>query len=719
MKTMRIEVDADGVALLTIDVSDRPMNVITPEFQQDFAEALQQLQGDAAIKGLVITSGKGNGFVAGADLKDLVTAYGRDTPVQAYGFSAGLSGLFRKLETSGKPVAVAINGLALGGGLELCLSCHYRVLADDPKAVVGLPEVKVGLLPGAGGTQRLPRLIGIAAALPLLLEGTPVAPAQALKLGIVHALAPADQLLARAREWVLANPAAVQPWDVKGYQVPGGAGCTAPHAMNSFQHGTARLARSTARNFPAPLAIASCVFEGTITPIDTGLRIESKYFAKLLTGPVARNLMRTLFVNKGAADKLSQRPANVPKSRVAKLGVLGAGMMGAGLAYSAAASGAEVVLLDTTQAHADKGKAYSANILAKDIDKGRSTQDKADALLARITPTTDYALLAGCDLVIEAVFENRDIKREVTQKAAAVLGPDAIFASNTSTLPITGLATAYPRPERFIGMHFFSPVEKMPLIEIICGKQTGDEALAKAFDFAAQLRKTPILVNDSPAFVTSRLIGRFIDEGLAMVAEGVAPALIENAAKLAGYPVGPLTIFDETSADLQLSIHSQAVADKLPKSFHRLAGIAVVHKMMDLGRNGRRVGAGFYDYPPPGQGRKTLWNGLQDLYPRAARQPDVEELKQRFLSVQAVDAARIFEEGVVNHPADVDLGSIIGIGYPAWTGGALSYIETVGLADFVATCDRFAKRHGSRFKVPEGLRQRAASGQGIYTDIAA
>ncbi|MFP5307583.1 MAG: 3-hydroxyacyl-CoA dehydrogenase NAD-binding domain-containing protein [Gammaproteobacteria bacterium] len=713
MDTIRVEVDSDGVALAVIDVPGKPMNVLTPALEDALSLLIERVRGDAAIKGLVITSGKSNGFIAGADLKDLVTAYGRETAQQAYARSQKLSGIYRRLETCGKPVAAAINGLALGGGLELALACHYRVLSDDRKAVVGLPEVKVGLLPGAGGTQRLPRLIGIAQALPIMLDGNPLPPARALELGIVHALQPAERLVDAAKRWVLTSPAAQQPWDAKGFRVPGGAGCLAPHAIESFQIGTSRLARQTQRNYPAPLAISAAVFEGTIVPIDTALRIESKYFAKLLTDPVARNLMRTMFINKGAADKLARRPASVPKAPVRKLGVVGAGMMGAGIAHVAAAAGIEVVLLDATQAQADKGKAYSAQLLAKDVERGRTTQEKANAQLARIVATTDYARLAGCDLVVEAVFENREVKREVTQKAAAVLGADAIFASNTSTLPITGLAKAYPRQTQFIGVHFFSPVERMPLVEIIKGKATGEAALAKALDFVAQLRKTPIVVNDSPGFFTSRVFGTFVDEGMAMLAEGVEPALIENAARMAGMPVGPLAVTDEVTIELQLKVHEQAVADRLPKPFRRLTAIDVVRKMVELGRIGRRGGAGFYDYPAGG--RKQLWSGLRELFPPKARQPDVDELRLRFLMIQALEAARCVEEGVIEHAEDADLGSILGIGYPSWTGGVLSYIETVGLQRFVDDCERMAKRLGARFRPSPALRARAAAGAGFYT----
>lgn len=708
MTTIQIEVDEDGVALLSINIPDKPINVLTPAFEKDLAAALDRLTNEAGIKGAVITSARSNGFIAGADLKDLVTAYGHESAQQAADRSVRMSGLFRRIERCGKPVACAINGLALGGGMELTLACHYRILSDNPKAMLGLPEVKVGLLPGAGGTQRLPRLIGIAHALPLILSGDFIAPAQALQLGIVHALVPAEELVAKARAWVLAHPQALQPWDVPGFTVPGGAGCNAPHAIESFQAGTSRLSRSTQRNYPAPLAIMSCVFEGTQVPIDVGLRIESKYFGTLLAGPVARNLMRTMFINKGAADSLMRRPAGIPRGKVSKVGVLGAGMMGGGIAHVSAAAGMDVVLLDATQQQADKGKAYSARVLQKELERGRGSQERNDAVLARIVATTHYTALVDCDLVIEAVFERRDVKNEVIRRAGEVVGPGVVIASNTSTLPIGSLAGASPRPRQFIGIHFFSPVDRMPLVEVIRGKKTDDATLARALDFVAQLRKTPIVVNDSPGFFTSRVFGTFIDEGMAMLAEGVAPALIENAARMAGMPTGPLAITDEVTIDLQLKVHEQALADGHAKPFQRLTAIEVVKTMLKLGRAGRKGGAGFYDYPEGG--RKRLWSGLGGIFPPGDAQPDVEELKQRFLCIQALESARCMEEGVITSAAEGDIGSILGIGYPSWTGGTLSFIDTIGMAGFVAQCQRLARRHGARFKPSRQMLERAKTG---------
>lgn len=712
--TIRFEVSDDGIALLSIDVPDRPMNVLTPELQAELAELVERVATTDSIRGAILTSGKPGAFVAGADLKDFVSAYDRGiTATQAAAISREMSGALRRMETCGKPFAAAINGLALGGGLELCLACHYRVLASDPKAVVGLPEVNVGLLPGAGGTQRLPRLIGIPAAMPLLMQGKSVKPAEALKLGIVHELADTDQAVERAYAWLRGTPSAEQPWDRKGYRIPGGAGPLASHAGVSFMSGTALATGSTQGNYPAPLAILSCVFEGTQLAMDVGLRVESKYFGKLLSGPVARNLMRTLFVSKGAAEKLAGRPKGIAKSKVGKLGVLGAGMMGAGIAHVAAQVGIHVVLLDSAQELADKGRDYSAKLLARDLDKGRTTAEKIEAQLARIKATADYADLEGCDLVVEAVFEQRDIKAAVTAKAEAVLPASATFASNTSTLPIGGLAKASKRPQQFVGLHFFSPVERMPLVEVIVGEQTSGETIAKALDFVGQLRKTPIIIHDSPGFFTSRVIMTYTHEGMRMLEDGIAPALIESAGRRAGFPVGPLALSDEVTMALMQSIIKQQEADGLPDHHRSTTGRAVIFRMVDeFKRPGRRFGGGFYDYPD--RQPKSLWAGLAQAYPAKAEQPDVEEVRERFLTIMALESARCYEEGVITDPADADLGSVLGIGFPTWTGGVLSYIDTVGTARFVDDCVRLSERCGPRFTPSPWLVDRGKANTTFY-----
>jgi 3-hydroxyacyl-CoA dehydrogenase/enoyl-CoA hydratase/3-hydroxybutyryl-CoA epimerase len=690
------------------------MNVLTPGFRSDLAEYVGRLATDGTIRGAVIASAKSS-FMAGADIKDMVGAFERGmTAAQAAEFSLGLSKLYRRLETCGKPVAAAINGVALGGGFELTLACHYRVMADDRKAGVGLPEVKIGLLPGAGGTQRVPRLIGVAEALRLITEGRQLGATEALKKGLVHELAPADQLVERARQWILKGPEAVQPWDRKGFRIPGGAGQSSPAAAQAFMVGTALTARTTMRNYPAPLAILACVYEGTQVPIDQGLAIESKYFGQLLSGAVARNLMRTMFVNKGLADKLARRPAAPPKSQVRRLGVLGAGMMGAGIAYVSALAGIEVLLIDSTLELAEKGKDHAKKLLAKDVERGKRLQSDAEAVLARIRPTVNYEDLAGADLVVEAVFENREIKADVTARSESVIPKNAVFASNTSTLPITGLAQASRRPQQFIGIHFFSPVEKMPLVEIIVGKKTSEDTLARALDYVGQLRKTPIVVNDSRGFYTSRCFGTFVYEGMAMLQEGVNPALIENAAKMAGMPVGPLAVADEVTIDLQWKVIRQTEQD-LGRRFKKPVAYDVIRTFVeDLKRPGRRFGAGFYDYPP--DARKHLWTGLAEVFPRATAQPDVSEVIRRLMYIQALETARCMEEGVVTTAAEADLGSILGWGFPAWTGGTLSYIDTIGIRRFVEECERMAKRYGKRFKPSRWLKDRAARGEAFHAD---
>jgi len=710
--TIQYTVDNDGIATLLIDLPGKSMNVLCAELVSDLSECVDKVATDENVSGAILASGK-SAFIAGADLTELVTAYDRGTTAEeGYGWSRHLSSVLRKLETCGKPFAVAINGLALGGGFELCLACHYRVMSNHPKAVLGLPEVSIGLIPGAGGTQRLPRLVGTEKALPVILQGKKLKPQQALELGVVHEIAPVSELLDRAKTWLLETPHPVAPWDAKGFRMPGGAGASSPKTAQQFMVGTSLLAGMTQHNYPAPIAAISAVYEGCITPIDTGLDIESQYFGQLVSGVTARNMMRSLFVNKGAADKLARRPRGVEKSRVTKLGILGAGMMGAGIAYVSARAGMQVVLLDTEIESAELGKAYSENLLNKAIKRGYSTEEKAQALLNMIHPTTEYADLEGCELVIEAVFESREIKAAVTAKTEAVIPENAIFASNTSTLPITGLAEASKRPESFIGLHFFSPVDKMPLVELIVGEKSSDEAIARGLDYIQQIRKTPIVVNDSPGFYTSRVFGTSTNEGATMLMEGINPALIENAAKMAGLPVGPLAVSDEVTLELGYKITMQIAAD-MGDDFEFPSGFPVIEKLVtELDRKGKRFGKGFYEYPE-GE-KKYLWPGLAELYPLKDEQPPVQEVIDRLMYRQALETARCFEEGVMDHAADADIGSIFGWGFPPWTGGTLSFIDTVGIKHFVAECDRMAEAYGSRFAVSDWLRDRAERGETFH-----
>lgn len=715
MRHISLETGADGVAILCLNNADESMNVVSDEWLGEMNAAIAQLRDDEAVTGVIITSSK-KAFMAGADLKLMVSAYGNLTVKQAYEFSQKATAMHRALETMGKPVVCAMNGLALGGGFELALACHYRVLADDPKAVVGLPEVNVGLLPGSGGTQRLARMIGAQAALDLLLTGRSLAPADALKAKVVDAVVPADEVVAAAKAWLATGPSPVRKWDVKGYAAPEQRMMIIPEVAMGFSVAVAKVVDKAGYNLPAPSAILSAVFEGIQLPMDKALSVESKYFAKLLTDPVARNIIRTTFISKQAAEKGARRPAGVPKTTFTKVGVLGAGMMGAGIALVSAQAGIDVVLIDRDVATAEKGKGYSSKVFSRSVAKGTMTQDKADAILARITPTDDFAQLEGCQMVIEAVFEDLGIKAETTRKAEAIIPADAIFASNTSTLPISQLAEASARPGQFIGTHFFSPVDRMGLVEVIMGKQTAPETLAKVLDFVAQVRKTPIVVNDSRGFYTSRVFRMMIFEGVAMLEEGIEPARIENAAKSAGFPVGPLALLDEVTMELPVKILEDAAGE--PGNTYTIEkGMSVLKRMIALGRGSRKGGGGFYAYPEGAP--KHLWEGLAEEFPVAAEQPDLAELKARLLYSQAIETARCFEEGVIETAEDGDLGAIYGWGFPAWTGGTLSYIDTIGIAAFVAECERLAQLYGERFAPSAWLRDKAAKGEGFYPATAA
>lgn len=716
------EVDADGIALITWDMPGRSMNVLSASSMGDLEAIIERIASDAAIKGAVITSGKASGFCAGADLSMMAGnsgggagGAGDDRVKKLYENNLHLNMMFRRLETCGKPVAAAINGVAMGGGLEVTLACHYRVVSDNPKIQLALPEAKVGLLPGGGGTQRLPRLLGAAKALPLLLQGTSLSPQEALEIGLVHKLAPADQIVAEAKALVKSGEA-VQPWDKKGYKIPGGTAHTS--AGSVFTIGTAQLHKQSHGNYPAQKYIMSCVYEGTLVPIEAGLRIETRYFTKLMLDPRSKAMIRSLFLSMQELQKGARRPAGQPAFTVKKLGILGAGMMGAGIAYVSAQAGIEVVLLDTDLAKADKGKAYSVKLLDKALAKGRTTEEKVAKTLSLITPTADYEALRGCDLIIEAVFENRQVKAEVTQKSEPMLAEGGIYGSNTSTLPITGLAEASRKAENFIGIHFFSPVDKMQLVEIIMGQATSQETLAKAMDYVKQIKKTPIVVQDSRGFFTSRCFGTYIGEGLAMLAEGIKPAIIENVGRMTGMPMPPLALNDEVALDLSYKVRQQTKKD-LGDKYVPTPADPLIEKMVEsLGRIGKKAGKGFYDYAS--DGKKKLWPGLSDLVPvtRDIDDVDVEELKQRFLYIQALEAARCFEEGVVTDVRDADVGAILGWGFAPWTGGPLSLIDMVGTRVFVETCDRFAQKYGERFKPSKLLRDMAEKGDTFYGRFA-
>jgi 3-hydroxyacyl-CoA dehydrogenase/enoyl-CoA hydratase/3-hydroxybutyryl-CoA epimerase len=719
---LNYSVDADGIATLEFDYPGKSQNILNVDSMTAFGDAVKIALADTNVKGILLVSAKKD-FVAGGDLAEMLA-----NP-DAVSVAAGITEwhkLARAMETSGKPVAAALNGSALGGGLELALFCHYRVAADNPKARFGFPEVTLGLLPGAGGTQRGGRLMGFQASVPMLLEGKRVKAQEAQKLGLISAIVPAGEERAAAKAWLLGegqnNPQ--QPWDKKGFKIPGG-GVMTPAGLQFFTGANAMLREKTYGNYPAPKHILSCLYEGLQVDIDTGLKIETRYFASLVASAEAKNMIRSLFFGMQEANKLAGRPKEVPMQTFTKIGMLGAGMMGAGIAMSAASAGIAVVLLDTTQEAAEKGKAYAVKQWAKQVEKGRLIAEAAAALAARILTTADYADLAGCELVVEAVFEKREIKADVTRKTEAVIAAETIFASNTSTLPITGLAEASSRPANFIGLHFFSPAEKMPLVEIIVGKQTSDATLAWAMDFVKAIGKTPIVVNDSRGFYTSRVFATYVSEGMALLEEGYAPALIDKAGLIAGMPVGPLALADEVSIELIHKIGQQTRAD-LGAAYVEKAADRVAAKMAaDLGRLGRKSGAGFYDYPA--EGHKHLWSGLNDLYPVKVGVPQgfpsvtggtadgvLESLVERLVLIQSVEAVRCLEEGVLRSPIDADVGAILGWGYPAFRGGPIGWLHTLGLPQAVARLDQLAAKHGPHFAPPERLRAMAAKGDCFF-----
>jgi 3-hydroxyacyl-CoA dehydrogenase/enoyl-CoA hydratase/3-hydroxybutyryl-CoA epimerase len=630
-----------------------------------------------------------------------------------------MHGILRKIERAGmdpktlkggKPIAAALPGTALGIGLELPLACHRIFAADNPKAKIGLPEIMVGIFPGAGGTTRLSRKLGAMAAAPFLLEGKLSDPKAAKAAGIIDEVV-ADPVAA-ARAWVLSATDAdlVKPWDAKGYKMPGGAPYH-PAGFMTFVGASAMVHGKTMGVYPAAKALLAAVYEGALVPFDTALKIEARWFTNVMMNPSSGAMIRSLFINKEALEKGANRP-RVPDQSVQKLGVLGAGMMGAGIAYVAAQAGISVVLIDASQEAADKGKGYSEALLEKSVQRRKLSEEKKADVLGRITATTDYAVLEGCDLVVEAVFEDVGVKAGVTAKAEAVIPSSAVFATNTSTLPISHLAKASMRPEQFIGIHFFSPVDKMALVEIIRGKQTGDVAVAKALDFVRQIRKTPIVVNDARFFYANRCIIPYINEGIRMVAEGVNPVLIENAAKLVGMPLGPLQLVDETSIDLGVKI-AKATKAAMGADYPDGAVDEVLFWMADEGRLGKKANAGFYAYDPAGK-REGIWEGLAARYPEAAEQPALGEVQHRLLFAQVLEAVRALEEGVLTDIREGDVGAILGWGFAPWSGGPFAWLDIIGAPRAVEICEGLEAAHGARFAAPALLREMAAKGQNFY-----
>ena len=713
----------DGVAIITWDVAGKSMNVMSLAGFAELDGHIDTALADPAVKGVVLTSAKRD-FAGGMDLNVIARMREEAGAEPARGLFEGvmmMHGVMRKIERAGmdpktlkggKPIAAALPGTALGIGMELPLACHRIFAADNPKAKIGLPEIMIGIFPGAGGTTRLSRKLGAMAAAPFLLEGKLSDPKSAKNAGLIDEVVPAEDLLTRAREWVLAAKDAdiVKPWDAKGYKMPGGAPYH-PAGFMTFVGASAMVNGKTQGVFPAAKALLAAVYEGALVPFDTALKIEARWFTHVLLNPSSSAMIRSLFINKEALEKGANRPA-VPDQTVTKLGVLGAGMMGAGIAYVAANAGIEVVLIDAAQDAADRGKAHAEGILAKGMKRGKVSVEKMAETLARITATTDYAALEGCDLIVEAVFEDPKVKAGVTAQAEAVIPETAIFATNTSTLPISDLAKASARPANFIGIHFFSPVDKMMLVEIIRGKETGDIAVAKALDFVRQIRKTPIVVNDARFFFANRCIIPYINEGIRMVAEGVAPALVENAARLVGMPLGPLQLVDETSIDLGVKI-AKATRAAMGDAYPDGAVDEVLFALADQGRLGRKSNSGFYAYDDKGT-RLGLWSGLAEAYPVSDTQPDLTEVQHRLLFAQVLEAVRALEDGVLMDIREGDVGAILGWGFAPWSGGPFSWLDILGAERAVEICDQLTATYGERFATPALLREMAGKGETFY-----
>ena len=701
----------DRVVTVTFDAPGAAVNTMTAAWGSAFTQTLDRLEAERdRYDGVIFASAKKT-FFAGAELKDVLGFTPADGP-RVFEWVEALKRDLRRLEKLGKPVVACIAGAALGGGFEIALSCHCRICLDDPRIQLGQPEVTIGLLPGGGGTTKLVRLLGLQAAFPYLVEGRLMTPAEAAQLGLMQGLAAdAQGLASMAREWIRANPSPVQPWDEKGYRMPGGTPAT-PKVAQMLAIAPAMLVDKTRGLYPAPEAILAAMVEGAEVDFDTALRIESRHFARIAVGQVAKNMITAFHFNLTAIRAGASRPKEFVRWKPSKVGILGAGMMGAGIAWACAARGLDCVLKDVSTEKAAAGKALSEKLAAARVKRGRMSERDAAALLGRITPTARNDDLAGSDLIVEAVFEQRALKAQVTREAEPMLAAGGIFASNTSTLPISGLAEASAHPERFIGLHFFSPVDKMRLVEIIKGARTSPETLAKAYDMVLAIGKTPIVVNDARGFFTSRTFGTFVMEGCAMLEEGIPAAVIENAARSAGMPVGPLAVIDETSLALSVHVMEQTAADLEADGRRYVAppGQGVIVRMVkEFKRPGRAAGAGFYDYPQGG--RKTLWPELARIFARPDARYELAELKDRILYRQAIEAARCLEEGVLETVHDANIGSIFGIGFPAWTGGALQFINDVGPAAFVARAEALTDRHGERFAPPTIVRDKAKRGE--------
>ena len=727
MANFKLDVDGDGIAFITWDMADRSMNVITTAVIEELGALVDKVSADAAIKGVVVTSGK-DAFCGGADLTmlegmgamfaNLVRTKGEEAAA-AFVFeeSRKLSQAYRRIETCGKPWVCALNGTAMGGGFEFALACHHRIATDNPRTRLGLPEIKVGLFPGAGGTQRVARMMPPADALQFLLKGEQLKVDRAKAMKLIDAVVPQADLIKAAKDWIKAGGKAKAPWDTEGFRLPGGP-VYSKAGMMTFPAANAIYRRETYDNYPAARAILQVVYEGLQVQFDTALRIESRWFAKILRSPEAAAMIRSLFVSMQELNKGARRPANEPPTSLKKIGIVGAGFMGAGIAQVSAAAGLQVVIVDRDQETADKGKAGLHKALSDRVMKGRMKGAERDEWLARISPTADYTELKDCDLVIEAVFEDRKVKSEVIAKIQAVIGEKVIFASNTSTLPISSLASEFKDPARFIGIHFFSPVDRMMLVEIILGKQTGNKALAAALDYVRVIRKTPIVVNDSRGFYTSRVVGTYIREGHLMLTEGVPAAMIENVGRMAGMPVGPLALNDEVAVDLAWKILKATEADLGAKAVDARQKTLLREMVEKRGRFGRKNGKGFYDYPA--NGPKKLWPDLVDFQLKKLDPDkiDIEELKLRLLGIQALETSRCFEEKVLTDVREADVGSILGFGFAPFSGGTLSWIDMMGTKRFVELCRKLDKKFGARFAPNKLLIDLAQKGEGFYQRFA-
>ncbi|CAL9589326.1 Fatty acid oxidation complex subunit alpha [Streptomyces sp. enrichment culture] len=718
--TIRWEQDDTGIVTLVLDDPEQSANTMNEAFRASLAAVADRAEAEKdSIRGIVYTSAKKT-FFAGGDLGDLMKAGPGDAEA-VFDAANGIKRSLRRIETLGKPVVAALNGAALGGGYEIALASHHRIALDAPGSKIGLPEVTLGLLPGGGGVTRTVRLMGITdALLKVLLQGTQYAPRRALENGLVHEVAEtSEEMLAKACAFIDAHPESRQPWDEPGYKIPGGTPAHPKFAANLPAFPANLKKQLNGAPFPAPRNILAAAVEGAQVDFETAQTVESRYFTELVTGQTAKNMIQAFFFDLQAVNAGRSRPRGVEPRTVRRAAVLGAGMMGAGIAYACAKAGIEVVLKDVTEEAAAKGKAYSEKLCAKAVERGRTSREKADALLARIRPTADVADLAGCDAVIEAVFEDTALKHKVFQEVQGVVAPDALLCSNTSTLPITVLAEGVERQADFIGLHFFSPVDKMPLVEIIKGERTGDEALARAFDLVRQIAKTPIVVNDSRGFFTSRVIGQFLHEGVAMLGEGVEPASIEQAAAQAGYPAKVLSLMDELTLTLPRKIRNETrrAVEEAGGTWRVHPAEAVIDRMVDeFGRPGRSGGAGFYEYDEEGR-RTRLWPGLREHFTRPDAAVPFEDMKERMLFSEALDSVRCLEEGVLTSVADANIGSVMGIGFPAWTGGVLQYINGYegGLPGFVARARELAARYGDRFAPPALLLEKAERGE-TFTD---